>query len=154
MLLTNLQRDLITSLKAKNKDRVSIIRFLLSAINYKKIELQKELTDEDIYTVIRKLVKQHEESIEMFKKGNRDDLVKKEEDELQILKGYLPKEVENTEIEKVVVKIIDEVKSQLSEGQDMKSQTGRIIGLAVKELKGKAEGGKIAEIIKKIIVND
>lgn len=142
MLLTTLQSDLITSLREKNDLRVSILRFLLSSLNYKKIEVQRELTDEDVYQVIRKLIKQHEESILMFKKGKRVDLVDKEEKELAILSSYLPKEADNKEIEKVVKEVI---------GKNKGLRFGQIMGMVMAKLKGKAEGKKVAEIVKKII---
>jgi len=144
MLLTDLQRDLITSLKNKDELRVSIIRFLLSALNYKKIEVQRELTDEDVYSVIKKLVKQHDESILMFKKGKRHDLVDKEEKELAILVSYLPKEASDEEIEKLVKEIIKKVKT--------KSNFGQIMGMVMGQLKGKADGKKVAEIVKKTLI--
>lgn len=147
MLLNQLQQDLYSSLKKKEELRTSVLRFLISAINYKKIELQRELTDEDVYYVIRKLVKQHGESISMFKKGNRPDLVDKEEKELIILKDYLPKEASEEEVETVIKKVVEDFKKQ---GVDVKSQMGRVIGAAVKELKGKADGGRIAEIVKEM----
>lgn len=148
MLLSNLQRDLITSLKNKEVIKTSIIRLVLSAVNYKKIELQREITDEDIISVVRKLIKQHEESIMMFEKGHRQDLVIKEEEEMLILKNYLPKEVPDDELEKEVRQILGKIKDQLPAGQ-----TGRAIGLVVKELKGKAESSRIAGIVKKVIAN-
>ena len=143
MLLTQLQRDLFTSIKKKDSLRVSILRFLLSALNYKKIEVQRDLTDEDIYGVIRKLVKQHEESISMFKKGNRQDLVEKEEKELGILVSYLPKEMSDKEIEKVVKEIMVGIKGP--------PNFGKVMGIVMGKLKGKADGKRVAEIVKKII---
>ena len=84
-----LRSDLNQSLKSKDEPKVSTLRLLLSALNYKKIEVQRELTDQDILSVIQKEVKKRKESIELFKQGKRDDLVAKEEGEHQILQKQL-----------------------------------------------------------------
>ena len=85
MLLEKLKTDVITAMKAKDETRVSTLRFLLSALNNKQIELQKELTEEDVIGVIAKQVKERKESIEAFTTANRQDLVDKEKHELEIL---------------------------------------------------------------------
>jgi len=92
-LQLKLSEDLKQSLKAGKKMRTSVLRMLLSAINYSKIARQIELNDSDILGIIQKEIKQRQESIDAFTKGNRPDLVAGEEAEKAILKEYLPEQL-------------------------------------------------------------
>lgn len=151
MLIHKLQLDLNEALKSQDHAGVSALRLVLSNLNYRKIELQKELTDEDIFAVMKKMVKQHEESIEMFKKGNRDDLVKQEEAEKAVLAAYLPKEMSDEELDKLVRPVIEKILSTLPAGQSPQAQMGRIIGQVIGQFKGKADSSRIAGLVKKHI---
>lgn len=91
MLLDLLKKDLVIALKQKDALKTSTLRFLISKINYKQIEVTgegKQLSDEDVVSVVKKLIKQHNQSIEGYTKGNRQDLVDKEQAELKILEEY------------------------------------------------------------------
>ncbi len=94
MLIDLIKKDLISALKEKNVLKTSTVRFLISKINYKQIEVKsegRELSDADVVAVIKKLIKQHNQSIEEYTKGNRQDLVDKEQAELEILEEYYKK---------------------------------------------------------------
>ena len=94
MILDLLKTDLKESMKARDAERVSVIRFLISAINNKEIELKPqgvELKDKHIIKVIEKQMKQRKDSIEAYKQGNRPDLMEKESGELAILEELLAK---------------------------------------------------------------
>jgi len=94
MILDTLKQDLIESQKGGEAAKLSLLRYLLAAIKNKEIELRpmgKELNDEEILKVIKKQIKQHNDSIENFKLGKRDDLVQKETVELVILEDYYKK---------------------------------------------------------------
>ena len=99
------------------------------------------LTDEEALSVITRLTKQRKDSIEQFEKGNREDLVKKEKAELIILEAYLPKMMEKSEIEKIIKNKKEEMNIT-----DLK-QKGNFISVIMKELKGKADGKIVKEII-------
>lgn len=95
MILDQIQTDLNAAMKSHDQVRVDTLRFLLGAVRSLEIEKcppssGKSLTDDDVLSVITKQVKSHKESIEMFDKGNRPELVEKETAQLQILQGYLP----------------------------------------------------------------
>ncbi|MDP3994345.1 MAG: GatB/YqeY domain-containing protein, partial [bacterium] len=102
MILEQIQNDLKEAMKAGETDKVSALRFLLSQIKNREIDKRAELTDEEIVSVIAKQAKQRRESVEAFKQGGRDDLVVKEQAELDLLSKYLPQKMGQAELEKIV----------------------------------------------------
>ncbi len=134
---SKIEDGLKQSLKQRDTVRVSIFRMLLAAIKNKEVEKLKTLTENDFYAIVKTSVKQHIESIESFKKGNRQDLVDKEEKELDILKEFLPaalsEETLTTEIEEAIKTL--EAKSQKDMGKVIKhlmeKYPGRIDGKAL-----------------------
>lgn len=141
----DLQEELKQSVLAKNELKTSVLRMVLSAINY--YEIQKggagyEATDEDVMAVIQKEAKQHNDSIEQFKNAGRQDLVDKETDELEILKQYLPEQMGKDEIRKIV----DETISQT--GAKSISDMGKVIGILMPKTKGRADGNLVSKIVK------
>lgn len=141
MLLDKLQADLTQALKARDEVRVSTMRFLLGAIFNLQIEKGKDYVanDSDVLTVIAKQVKTHKESIEMFAKGGRQELVEREQKELEILQAYLPAQMTEEEIRNKI-KVI----SQENVGADF----GTMMKLVMAELRGKADGMLVAKILK------
>lgn len=139
--------DLKKALKEKDTKRVSVLRFLLSAIHNREIELNKrgELKDEETVGVIRLQVKQHRESIEAYRKGKREDLARKEEEELEILNTYLPQQISDEELEKIIIKTLKEVKATGP------ADFGKVMGQVIKKVKGRAEGKIIAETVKNLL---
>ncbi|MEI8174837.1 MAG: GatB/YqeY domain-containing protein [bacterium] len=105
---------------------------------------QEMLKDEEAITVITKLAKQHKDSIEQFKKGNREDLVKEEQAELSILETYLPKMMDKSEVEK----IIKNKKKELAITDATKK--GVLMSAVMKDLKGKADGSLVKEIVESL----
>ena len=103
-----------------------------------------EISDEDAVTIIRRLVKQRKDSIEQFTKGNRMDLVKNEEAEMKILETFLPQMMSKEEIEKVVKAKVDEA------GTIDKAKLGQFMGGIMKELKGKADGMLVKQILEEL----
>lgn len=145
MLIEQIQKDLATALKDKKEVEISTLRLLLSEIHNKKIEKQSELSDEDVVVVLRKEVKKRQEAIEAYRRGKRDDLVKKEREELEILSKYLPQEMGSEELEK----IIKEVVSQLGRGGSQ--NFGWVMGEVMKRVKGRIDGAKVAQAVRKLI---
>lgn len=143
MLQEQLKTDLIIAMKAKDPERVSTLRFLLSAINNKQIELQRDLTDEDVVGVIGHQIKERKESIEAFTAGNRQDLVDKEKHEMEILSGYMPEQMPERELEQVVNQVIKET------GASSPADFGKVMGMVMARVKGKADGNKVGGIVKK-----
>lgn len=147
MLIEQIKSDLITAQKKQDNAKLACLRFLLSEVNnllIAKYPPEKGgvpatgLPDGDVIAVVQKLVKTHKESIEAFKAGGRQDLVEREERELAILQKYLPAQMSEEEIKKVV----EEVRATglVDFGQVMKEVMGRV--------KGKADGATVAKIVK------
>lgn len=146
MLLDQIQLDLTRAQKDRDQLRVDTLRFLLGAVFNLQIEKYPpskggSLTDADILSVIAKQIKTHKESIEMFAKAKRPDLVDREEKELAILQGYMPRQMEEEEIRRQLQKIVAENK-----GADF----GTLMKLSMAELKGKAEGAAVAGLLKEL----
>lgn len=141
----SLQNDLKQSMLARDELKTSVLRLLLSAINY--YEIQKggagyEATDEDVLAVLQKEVKQRRESIEQFKAGNRQDLVDKETKELEILQTYFPAQMSEEEIITFVQQTITEV------GATSIADMGKVMGALMSKVKGKADGRLVSQIVK------
>ena len=145
-MLEKIKNDLNQALKDKDEVKVSVLRMLVSEIHNKQISNKSdEISDDEIIKVIRQQVKKTKESIEAYKQGKRDDLVKKESQELDILNKYLPQEMSQDELEKVIKEIIDGVKPQGP--QDF----GKVMSEAMKRLSGRVDGSKVSEVVKKLI---
>lgn len=134
------------SLKSWDKVRASTLRMLLAAVTNKEIELRKKdigLSDEEILSVVSSEVKKRKDATEEFKKGGRDDLVQKEEEELKILEKYLPEEMADEELERLVEISVRETgaKTQADFGNVMKSAMG--------VLRGKVSGERVSAMVKK-----
>ena len=135
------------AMKARDTIRLNVLRGLLSAfINetvVKKRKPDEELSDEEAFSVIGRAVKQRKDSIEQFEKGGRTDLAEVEKSELAILETYLPAQMSRDEI-------ITYVKSRLISQTSGKNQ---LLGMIMKELKGKADGTLVKEIIDTLVVS-
>lgn len=145
-LKQKLNDDLKQALRGGDKVKLSTIRLLLSAVKYTEIARHpNELTDADILGVIAKEVKQRQESILAFKQGNRPDLVAKEEAEMVILQAYLPKQMTRDEIIAEARRIIAEV------GAKGVGDKGKVMPKIIAELKGKADGREINNIVTELL---
>lgn len=133
-------------MKTHDEVKKLVLRSLLSAVNYYKIEVQKELTDEDTLNVIKREVKKHRESIEMFQKGGRQDLVRQEQKELEILLSYLPRQMSEEEIEKIIKAEVEKLKTN-----GMILNSGLVMKTVMSILKGKAEGAVVKKIVDKLL---
>lgn len=141
--LSKIDEDLKNAAKSKDTETVTVLRGLKSAIHNKEIEKKKELSEDEVIEVLKAEAKQRKDSISEFKKGSRDDLVKKEEAELKIIEKYLPEMMADEEIEKKVIEAIK--KTGASGPEDM----GKVMGAVMSKLKGQADGNKVSAIVKK-----
>ena len=145
-LRETINQDLISSLKSRDTEKVAALRFLISAIKYKEVDKKSDLTDAEIIDVIGKQVKTHKESIESFKKGNRTDLVAKEESELVLLESYLPARMSEGEIKDLVTKKLSELRNQ-NQAVDF----GTLMKAVMADLKGKADGAVVKSVVEEIL---
>ena len=158
-LLTKLNEDLKQSMRDKTELKTSTIRLLISAIRYAEMKKQdaefnknpnadlKQITvsDTDILGVIAKEIKQREDSITAYKAGNREDLAKKESDEMLILKVYMPQQMSQEEVLAEAKAVIAEV------GAKGPGDKGKVMGKLVGKLKGKAEGKMINDTVTELL---
>ena len=138
--------DIKTAMKAKDKIRLQTVRGIKKAILEKEVELrpkgQDSLTPEQEIELLSQQAKQRRDSIEQFTNAGRDDLADKEKQELAIIETYLPEQVSDAEIESIVDRLIAD------SGASTMKDLGKVMGPAMKELKGKADGKKIQELVK------
>ncbi len=145
-----LKDELKQAMLAKDAQTTSVLRMILSAVGYH--EIQKggagyEATDEDVLAVIHKQAKQHRDSIEQFKNAERNELVEKEEQELELLKKYLPEQMGEEEVKKLVAEAIQQTGAK--EASDM----GKVMGALMAKVKGKADGGLVSKLVKEMLAN-
>lgn len=143
MITQKLQADQIAAMKAGNKVQLETIRYIVAQIKNKEIALQHPLTDEEAMSVLQKVKKELNESVESFTKGNRQDLVDETKKQLEVLLQYLPKELDDAALEAAVGELIEKNKDAYA--KNPKS----IIGICMKELRGKADSGRIMAILQK-----
>ena len=141
-LLDTINQDLKTAMISKDIVVRDTTRMLLSDIKKYEIDERVEADDSIISTLINKNVKQRRDSIEQFKNGGRDDLVQKEQEQLNVILKYLPKQLSEEEIEVIVAKAIND------SGADSMKDMGKLMGILKGQLDGKADMGEVSQLIK------
>jgi hypothetical protein len=134
--------DLKNAMKAQDKQKLAVIRMVKGAISLEEINTKKELNDDDIIGIIAKQIKTRKESIVDFEKGARQDLIDQTNEEIKILEEYMPEQLSEEEIEKVITEIMNEV------NPTGMSDMGKIMKEASSKLKGKADMSFVSKIIK------
>ncbi len=146
MLRDKLQRDLETSLKAGNADRVETIRFLLAAVANAAAatygaDWEKKLTDADITSVVKKQIKTHNESIEAFTGAGRTLLADKEKKQRAVLQEFAPKELSDDELKKILEPVAGSGEKNF----------GLLMKTAMAAVNGAADGGRVAALLKQLL---
>jgi len=132
-------------MKAQEKERLSVIRMLQSAVKNEQINLGHELSDEEAMSVIRKAVKQRQDSIEQYSNAGRTELADKERSEMEILKTYLPAELSDEELEAGLREIVT------ATGAQSKKDLGKVMKEATARYRGRADGKRIQEIVGRLL---
>jgi uncharacterized protein YqeY len=142
-LRDKINEDLTAAMKAKDPERLSVLRMMKSAVKNKEIELIKELEDAQVLQVLMSLIKQRKDSVEQFTKGGRPELAEKEAAEIKVIEAYLPAAVSDEEIGRTVESVIAELgATSLKEmGKVMKACMAKFIGRPV-------DGQKLSELVK------
>ncbi len=146
MLVDELKKSVIAALKQGSTRRVETLRFLLAAVQYTAIakygsEADTKLTDQDVLDVIKKQAKTHLESIEAFQKAGRGKLATKEQEELAILEGYLPKQLSDEEIKTLLEAVV----------AGSEKDFGKLMGQSMAAVKGQADGGRVSSLLKQML---
>ena len=133
--------DLKTAMRNRDKVLISTLRLLSSAITYAEKDKKEKLEEEEILNIVAKQAKQRKESIEGFKLGGRDDLVKQETAELEILESYLPTPFTDNEIKELISNIAKEINAT------DKSKMGAVMKKLMPVVRGRADGKKVSEFV-------
>ena len=131
-----------SAMRSKDSSRLGTIRLLLAAIKQKEVDERIELVDVDIVLIIDKMLKQRRDSIDAFNKADRKDLVEKEEFELKVLQDYMPQQLTEKEVEKMIVDAIE------SSGANSMKDMGAIMNILKPKLAGKANMADVSQKIK------
>lgn len=137
--------DYKEALKAGDKNKVSVLRMIKASVKNKEIEKRAPLTDEDIQAILMSFVKRAKESIEQFSKAGREDLVEKEKGELLVVQDYLPKQLGEDELRRIVKDVISE------ERASGPKDTGKVMKAAMARVKGQADGKLVNIIVKELL---
>jgi len=142
----NLQNEISAALKdamrAKDEAKLASLRLVLTAIKIREKEVRRSLEDQEVISLIASQIKQRKESIDQYRKGGREDLVKAEESELKILEGYMPKQLSAEEMSQALDEVIAEV------GAVSLKDMGKVMKAAMAKLAGRADGRAINQMVK------
>jgi uncharacterized protein len=140
-LKKKLNDDLKEAMKSGMTVKRDTLRMLLATVKNTEIEKRGEIDNSDIITLVAKEIKKRNESIEAFKQGNREDLIAREQAEIDVLQGYMPQQMTQEEVSGIVRKIIGDV------GASGPSDKGRVMKALMPEVKGKADGKMVSDIV-------
>ncbi|KKN65153.1 hypothetical protein LCGC14_0484620 [marine sediment metagenome] len=140
-LIDDIKNDLKDAMLSKEKLKVSTLRLLLSSIKYRQIEKGEELDDNEIIAVLSTEVKKRRESAEEYSKAERKELAEKEEAEIKVIEKYLPEQMTDDEITKLIDQAIDDT------GAESKKDMGKVMQQLMPKTKGRADGRKVSQIV-------
>jgi len=146
-LKEQLTEDMKTAMKAKEegKQRLSVIRMVRSALRQVEIDGKKELDDNGVIDIISKEVKMRKDSIEEFKKGDREDLVAQVEAEIVVLMSYLPVQLSEDELRSLVKEAVT------TSGASSQKEMGKVMALLMPKVKGRADGKLVNTIVREML---
>jgi uncharacterized protein YqeY len=136
-LAARIQADVISAMKSKESHKVETLRGLSSDLKYKKIQLGRELADEDVLAVLRQAAKRRRESAEAFRKGGRDDLALRESAELAMIDAYLPAELSDADLDDLIRAAIGDT------GATGTREVGKVMSSVMPKVAGLADGNRV-----------
>lgn len=141
-LTTRITDDVKAAMRSRDKDRLAVLRLITAAIKQIEVDQRITLDDDQVISVLEKMLKQRKDSIEQFSKAGRDELVAQEASEIEIIQQYLPEQLSDDEIKA----LIDEAISA-THAASMKDM-GKVMGMLKPKLAGRADMGKVSQTIK------
>jgi len=144
-LKARLEADMKSAMKAKEKERLSVLRMILSDIKNQEIKEQKSLEEKTVLSLLSKTAKMRRESIAQFREGGREDLVQKETEELEFVLEYLPTQLSTEELREIIQKAIT------GAGAASAKEMGAIMKKVMPEVAGRADGKQIQEMVREIL---
>jgi uncharacterized protein YqeY len=137
-----ISEDMKTFMRAKDTARLGAVRLLQASIKQKEIDDRVELTDDQVLSVIQKMLKQRKDSIEAYQKADRQDLIDQEQLEIDVLSKYMPEPLTDDEVSKIIDEVISEVNAT-----DMKDM-GKVVGVLKSKISGRADMGQVSQIVR------
>lgn len=137
--------DIKAAMKAKDTRRRDALRLLSSAMKQIEVDERKVLDDDDIIKIVQKQIKQRDDSATQYREAGREDLLDKELYEIELYKEYLPRQLDDGELEIAIKHIIE------TSGASSMKEMGKVMGIASKELAGKADGKRISTQVKRLL---
>lgn len=134
--------DLKQAMKEQDKELLSVIRMVKGAMQLEEIKVKHPLTDEEVITILSREIKTRKESIAEFEKGNRNDLIEKTQSEIDILSRYMPEQLSEEEVDKIIEEVFAIVNPQVP------SDMGKIMGMLTPKLKGKTDMSLVSKKVK------
>ena len=144
-LLESLQKDMVAAMKAKDKTKLSTVRMLKAAVTNEQINVGHDLTSDEEVSVLSRELKQRKDSLEEFKAAGRDQAVADLEAEIAVIESYLPEQLSVDEVKAVVEETIKAV------GATSKADFGKVMGVLMPKLKGKADGKLVNATVKELL---
>ena len=144
-IIDKIQHDLHEAMKKKEKEKINTLRNIVGTLKYKVIEKGEGITEQEEIKVIQSLAKQRKDSIEMYKKGERNDLVEIESNELSIISEYLPQEMSEKEVRSFVKDSVEE------SGAQSIADLGKIMPIIMKKGAGRVNGKLAQQILREIL---
>lgn len=140
-LTERLNNDMKQAMKDKDKVRLSVIRMVRTAMKNLEIDAKRELSDEDIITIMNRELKQRRDSLQAFEAGGRQDLVEETNSEIQVLMSYLPEQLSEDEVRAIVKEVI------AATGATGKSDMGKVMSALMPKVKGRADGKLVNQVV-------
>ncbi|EGP4953359.1 GatB/YqeY domain-containing protein [Enterococcus faecium] len=144
-LLSRLNDDMKTAMKAKDKESLQVIRMIKSSIQNEQIKKGHDLTEEEELTVLSREMKQRRDSLHEFEEAGRDDLAEKVKSEIVIVEKYMPEQLSDEEIRQLVQEAITQT------GASSMKEFGKVMGAIMPKVKGKADGNQVNAIVKELL---
>jgi len=141
-LLNDIEKDYLAAYKAGEKEKVAVLRMLKAAIKNKRVELGRDLTEDDAVLVVTKQAKQRQEAIEQYKNAGRDDLASKEAGELKILNSYLPEPLTTRELNEIIDQAV------AATGAKGPKDMGPVMKNVMEKVKGRADGKVVSDLVR------
>ena len=141
-LIDQIQKDIVTAMKAREEQRLSTLRMVKSALKLREVEKMAPLDDKESQAVLTTLIKQRKESVEQFKAGNRQDLADKEAAEITLLRGYLPSQLSAAELDALINEAV------ASSGAASIKDMGKVMAIIKSKAQGRADMGAVGAKIK------
>lgn len=140
-LVDKINEDIKTAMKKGDKTRLSVLRMFKSDLKYRQIDAGRDITDDDCVAVLSSAAKKRRDAIEGFGRGGRNDLVDKEKAELEIINEYLPKQISDEELSRLVDDVVSETNASTT------TDIGMVMKNIMPRVKGRVDGRKVNELV-------